>query len=175
MNELLVTGHQLKEALSLKQLELATIQTQFDESLFAFKDEKKDHPNDIVNHINKLEHEIAMLQTAQTFYNLNVKVKLGGMDREVPLTYAIKIVGGAGRIAKMWRTAAKGQQRDRWDRLQATTRRTDEVQAEPVMDKKEALDKAKEAEKFAGSVRSAIATGNTEKMHIDFLDPALLS
>jgi len=172
---MLITGHKLRETIKLKQLELSTIQTQFEDSLFAFKGEDKEHPTEVVDAIKKLEHEIALLQTAQNHYNGAIMVLLENGEAPVQLAFAIKIVGGAGRIAKMWRNAAQGKQRDRWDRMTAEVRRTDEVKAAPVMDKKEALAKAKEAEKFAGSVRTAISTGNTEEIDIDFIAPVLFS
>ena len=172
---MLVTGHQLKEIIHLKQLELLTIQTQFEDSLFKFEGEEKEHPADVVTQIQKLEHEIATLQTAQGYYNDVVTVTIEGLKDPVKLAYAIKAVGGAGRVAKMWRLAAQGKRRDRWDRMQAETRRTDEEKARPIMEWKEALKKAKEAEKFAGSMRSAIATGNTNEVSINFIDPTLFS
>ena len=170
---MIVNGYKLRETIKMKQLELSTIQTQFEDSLFKFEGEAKIHPKDVVNQIKKLEHEIALLQTAQNSYNSSVTVTLDGMNEPVRLAYAIKIVGGAGRVAKMWRSAAQGKTRDRWDRMAPEIRKSDEEKAQRVMDNKEALEEAKIGEKFASSVRSAIATGNAEDVDIAFIDESL--
>lgn len=169
-----VTGYELKEALKIKAIELQAIQSIFDESLYKFEDEKdKETPAEVVAKITTLEEEIAHLQTAQSYYNISTTVNVNGVP--ILLEKAIKLVGGAGRISKMWRTASKGKVRDRWDRSQVITRRTDEEIAMPTITKSEALEKAKTAEKFASALRSAIAIGNTTKMNIDWVDESLFS
>ena len=168
-----VTGYKLKEALKLKTIELQSVQSLFDESLYKFEDEDKLLPEEVVKRIVELENQIALLQTAQSYYNLQVKVDVLG--KEELLENVIKLVGGAGRVSKMWRTASKGRTRDRWDRSNIVTRRTDEVMAEPTVDKITALEKAKEAEKFASALRSAIAVGNTNIVDIDWIDEKLFS
>lgn len=91
------------------------------------------------------------------------------------LEEAIKRVGGAGRMSKLWRTVSKGTTRDRWTSIQAATRKEGEEKAKPTITKAGALEKAKEAEKFASALRSAIAVGNTTKVSIDWVDENLLS
>ena len=168
-----VTGYQLKEALKMTSLELSTIQSQFEETLFKFDDEDKETPEEIANKIYTLELKIAKLQTAQSFYNMAVEVDVQKI--KFLLEEAIKCVGGAGRLSKMWRTASKGKTRDRWSDLQAATRKEGEERAKPTITKMQALGKAKEAEKLASALRSAIAIGNTAKVSIDWVDEDLLS
>lgn len=168
-----VTGYELKEALKLRTIELQAVQSLFDESLYKFENEDKLTPTEVVDKIVELESQIASLQTAQSYYNLQVQVDVPG--RRELLEKVIKLVGGAGRVSKMWRTASKGRTRDRWDRSQTVTRRTDEVMAEPTVKKMDALDKAKDAEKFASALRSAIAIGNTSIVGIDWIDESLFS
>lgn len=162
-----VNGYKLREALKMKALELSTIQSQFDESLFSFEGDKKELPGDIANKIAKLEVEIAMLQAAQSEYNLQVKVEVEG--KTLPLEAAVKMVGGAGRLSKMWRTAAQGSKRDRWDRGFPTTRNKEDVVAQPTISKSEALEQAKAAEKYAAALRNAIAVGNNKEVAIDWI------
>ncbi len=170
-----VTGYQLKEALKMKNLELATIQTQFDDSLHKFEDEEDKSPGTVAEHIAMLEEHVAELQTAQSYYNLQVTVKLHKNMIEIPLEKAIKLVGGAGRLSKMWRSAAKGDKLDRWDRRIHMTRKSDEEVAKPTISKAEALERAKKAESYASQLRNAIALGNTTKVAIDWLDESLIS
>ena len=167
-----VTGYMFKEALKMHSLTLSTVQTQFDESLHIFEgDSNREHPKSIVDKIRKLEHMIATLQTGQSEYNLAVQVKVG--DKDMPLELAIKLVGGAGRISKMWRSASKGRVRDRWDSSRIVSRNKDEEIAQPTITKNDALEEAIGAEKFALRLRSAISTGNTVEAEISSLDPGL--
>lgn len=168
-----VTGYKLREVLKMKSLELATIQTLFDESLQAFEGDKKESPKEIADAISKLEKEVAILQAIQSDYNLKVAIEVEGI--KMPLEAAIKMVGGAGRLSKMWRTAAQGSKRDRWDRGSAMTRNKEDLVAQPTISKTEALLFAKKAERFAAALRNAIAVGNNTTVAIDWLDESLLN
>jgi len=167
-----VDGNQLKEALKMASLELSIVKTQFEDTLFKFDDEEKESPGDVANRIDELESRIAKLQTAQSLYNLSIEVEVLG--EVMLLEEAIKRVGGAGRLSKTWRTASAGHVRDRWSTLQASVRKDGEETAKPTITKLEALEKAKAAEKFASALRSAISTGNTVKVTIDWVDESLL-
>jgi hypothetical protein len=166
-----VNGYKIREALKMKALELTTIQSQFDESLFIFEGDQKESPIDISDKITKLEVEIAMLQAAQSEYNLKVKVEVEG--KTLPLEAAVKMVGGAGRLSKMWRTAAGGAKRERWDRGFPTTRNKEDVVAQPTISKSKALELAKAAERLAASLRNAIAVGNNTVVAIDWIGESL--
>ncbi len=168
-----ITGYQLKEALKMAALERETVLTQFDETLYAFDGEEKPSPEEISDSIACLETKIATLQTAQSQYNLHVQVSVQG--EEMTLEQAIKMVGGAGRLSKMWRSAAKGNKRDRWDRTITVTRKTDEEVALPTISKQDSMERAKEAEMFASRLRSAISVGNTNKVNIPWVGASLMS
>jgi hypothetical protein len=167
-----VDGNQLKEALKMASLELSIVKTQFEDTLFKFDDEEKESPGDVADRIDELESRIAKLQTAQSLYNLSIEVEVLG--ETMLLEEAIKRVGGAGRLSKTWRNASAGRVRDRWSTLQASVRKDGEETAKPTITKLEALGKAKAAEKFASALRSAISTGNTVKVTIDWVDESLL-
>lgn len=163
-----ITGHKLRESLKIRQLELATILTNFDDSLFTFVGEKKETPMSIMEKVMKLEGQIAELQVIQAFYNLNVKITLkkDGKEKMVPLDHAIKIIGGIGRAAKRWRDAAKGEKRDRYYH-RSLERDKDKEQAEPTISKEEALKEAIKIEKYASLVRIMIAKGNLTEIEIE--------
>lgn len=168
-----ITGYQIREALKMKTLELSTVQTQWDESLYTFEGETKETPLEIIDRIIKLEADISYLQTAQDYYNLQVIVKIA--DEKMTLSQAIKTVGGAGRVSKMWRNASKGIVRDSWDSRRTISRNKDDIIAEPTIKKIDALNEAKRAEKLASQLRTAIATGNTTVVAIDWVDEKLLN
>jgi len=160
-----VTGYKLREALKMAQLELSTIDSQFEDSLYCFEGEVKPSPKDIINNIQGLERSIARLQTAQCLYNLSIHVVVA--HEKMTLEEAIKRVGGAGRISKMWRIAAQGQKADRWERIQTMSRKTDDEFAKPTVAKNEALEYTKNAEKYASALRNAIAIANTTEVTLD--------
>lgn len=168
-----VTGHQLKEALKMASLTLSTIFSQFDETLYKFHDEEKESPSVIADKISEFENKVAKIQTAQSLYNLSVKIIVN--NKEMTLEEAIKRVGGAGRMAKMWRNASKGSKHERYYGGDHKRRSADEEIAKPTISKTDALEKAKDAEKFAAKLRTAIAIGNSTEVSIDFVDDDLLS
>ena len=175
---MLLTGYTLKEAIKMAGLELDAVRSGFDESLFVFAGDKKENPVEVAKKIEELEAKVANLQTAQAEYNLSVTVSVKGAGNEpsdMPLGAAIRLVGGMGRLAKMWRTAARGKTRDRWDRSRVETRSKDVEVAEPTITKTEALDQAKNYEKLASALRSAIAVGNTTKLDIAWVGENLLA
>ncbi len=173
-----LTGYMLKEAIKMSGLELDAIRSGFDDSLFAFAGDEKQDPVEIAKQTEKLEAQVANLQTAQAEYNLNVTVNVKGIEgtsADMSLGAAIRLVGGMGRLAKMWRTAARGKIRDRWDRQRVETRSKDMDVAQPTVSKSDALAQAKNYERFASGLRNAIAVGNTTKLDIAWIDASLFA
>lgn len=166
-----ITGNQIKQAIKMKGLELDSVSSTFDDSLFKFEDETKMSPVSIAEVIYNLESDIAKLQAAQKFYNTNTKITFE--DKTINLQEAINLVGGAGRISKLWRTAAKGEKKDRWDRGSAKTRNKTEEVAVPTITKEEALILFKAAEKRASQLRNAIAESNILEVEISFIYESL--
>jgi hypothetical protein len=173
-----VTGYTFKEAIKMAILELDTIRSTFDESLYTFEGDEKQDPVKIAKQIEVLEAQIAQLQTAQAEYNLTVTVEVKDIDgKKVPMSLmaSIKLVGGMGRLAKMWRTAASGKQVDSWNRQRVQTRAKDTEVAQPTMKKADALTLAKSYSKYAASLGGAISTGNTTKLDIAWIDESLFA
>ena len=173
-----VTGYRFKEAIKMAGLELDAVRSTFDESLFVFAGDEREDPVAIAKTIEQLESQVAMLQTAQAEYNLAVAVSVKDTDGnkiDMSLGAAIRLVGGMGRLAKMWRTAARGKIRDRWDRQRVETRSKDLDVAQPTVPKRDALNLAKQYERFASALMNAIAVGNTTKLDIAGVDASLLA
>ena len=168
-----VTGIQLREAIKRWNLRKDTASTHFNESLWRFPDDESTlpKPQELAEQFAKAEVAVANLQTAQTRYNLAVTISVSG--ETMTLCDAVKRIGGAGRLEKMWRSATKATGRDNW-RGVATTRSKDEVQARRMVSIGDALELATAAGKKAGDLRDAIAVGNTNAIEIEGLDPALL-
>ena len=169
-----VTGYILREALKRHELRREVAARTFDDSLKAFPGEVKDNPVDIVEQFLAAERATAALQTAQMRYNLAVKVNLHGHGWDhttMTLAEAIKLVGGEGRVEKMWRSAASPGKKDRYyseDEIDPS-----HIRAQPTMKPQEAVKLATEAGRRAGALRAAIATANATEVEIEDLSPAL--
>lgn len=168
-----VTGYMLREAIKQHELRRDTASRAFDGSLKKFPDEEKEPPHKIIETFTHAEHAIAALQEAQMRYNLMVEVEFDMPDRpktRMTLAKAIKLVGGAGRVEKMWRSATSPK-KDRYrddDEIDPTF-----IRAVPTITPSEAVKQATLAGKGAGALRAAIATANAVPIEIESLSPAL--
>lgn len=169
-----VTGYQLREAIKMKHSEVAILNSQYEETLYAFDGDKKKLPHELIYEISKLEAEIALLQTAQSWYNVNVKIHFNG--REMLLENAVKLVGGISRCGAMWRIAAEGTKRDRYTSYaESRVRKKDEEVAQLTVDKEFALSGVKQAAKEGSALRGLISSANNNSIEIEFIDEKLLS
>ncbi len=162
-----VTGYTLREAIKIKNIELSSLSSQFTDSLQYFENEEKPNPIDIANKIVKLESDLSLLQTFQSWYNLNVTVELEG--NIIPLETAVKLIGGLSRQASQWRSAAGRSEASmvRFSRTQ-NTRSKDDLIAKPSITKSEALSLTKEAEKRCSNLRTKIAMANSNERTLPF-------
>jgi hypothetical protein len=168
-----VTGFLLREAIRRWELRRDTAAKQFDEVLTKFPGEEKQSPSVIAEAFSKAEASIASLQAAQNRYNLFVLVDV--FETKMTLCEAVKRVGGAGRLDKMWRTAVTGK-KDPYGR-DNTTRQADTVYAVRVVSPEDAMKRADKAAALAGAFRAAIAKGNCFELDTGEIqiDPALLT
>jgi hypothetical protein len=163
-----VTGYKFQHALR----ELGHVSDiaagQFNDSLKVFPDDVKTHPTEVMARYQAAEAKIAKLQTLQAQYNLDVTVQVQGQP--MTLSEAVKLVGGAGRAEKMWRSVAAPKQ-DRYggDR---DTRDAGVVVAQKVISTEEAAGHAKAAARWASALREAIQVGNATEMEFP-VDEAL--
>lgn len=168
-----VSGYQLREAIRRWELRKDSSFERFGESLIYFPDDPKPDPVGLADSFSQAEDAIVALQVAQMRYNLLVKVSVLGV--EMPLGQAVKRIGGAGRLGKMWRDAT-GNKKDRYSTYREDTRKSDEIRANRTMPVNECMSRADKAAVFAGAMRAAIATGNSVQLPIAEigLDPKLL-
>lgn len=90
------------------------------------------------------------------------------------LAEAVKMVGGAGRAEKMWKSHAINTGRESYSRIESSRPKDSEF-AKRSVSVKECLKNANESAKFAGALRAAIAEGNSTKVDVASinLDPKL--
>ena len=170
-----VTGYMLREAIKQHELRRDTAARAFDSSLKRFPDEEKESPNEIIVAFSKAEQAVAQIQEAQMRYNLAIMVDVTGSyasnKTTMTLAKAIKLVGGAGRVEKMWRSAT-GPKKDRYYREEDEIDPS-RIRAKATVKPSEAIKEASLAGKVAGSLRAAIATANARELEIEDLSPAL--
>lgn len=156
-----VNGVQIKEAMSQWRLEKDTAAKQFNQSLFAFDGEEKVPVGELGERFHKADRNLALLEELQQLYNLNTTVRVG--SETMTLSLAVKLVGGAGRLEKMWRSAATDDGLDRYSSRQ-TSRNRDEEFATRQISVDDCWSKSRQSTKHASQLRAAISTGNVENI-----------
>ncbi len=165
-----ISGYRLREALRNKRTLRDVLATRFNDTLWQFKGSEEASPKEISERFVEADHAVASIEAAQQLYNQQVTVRIGG--EKMSLSLAIKLVGGAGRHEKMWRSAAVDKGRDRYT-MRETSRKLDEEQAVRMVSVDDSLDAAMKAAQHASELRSSIAEANSNEIEID-LSPDLL-
>jgi hypothetical protein len=159
-----ITGYQLREAIKNWELRKNTAQKQFQESMWIFEGDTKASLEELADAYLKAEQAIARLQTLQAQYNLAVAVEV--QDRAMTLCQAVKLIGGAGRLEKMWRDAATGSQQH-YGYAQMMVRQKDQEFAKRAVNATDAVVRTTSAARFASALRNAIALGNTRELELE--------
>lgn len=174
-NKITLTGVQIRERIRAEELRRDLSATEFPTSLYAFEDDDKSlSPAQHAENFLDAERKVAQLQTLQTRYNLLVQLNVLG--EKMSLAEAVKRLGGAGRLTKMWTSAAKDEGKDRYgygsDRL---TRDKSQERARRQVTKQACAEAAGKAARFAGELRAAVARGNGTPIDFDDVEPSLFS
>ncbi len=159
-----ITGFQIREAIKRHVLRRDTSDRLFKLSLFAFAGEDKKKPQAVMLEYATADNAIAALQDLQQKFNHATKVKVG--DKEMPLSMAVKLVGGAGRQEKQWRTATLTTGRGYRDDEIEITRSQSEHHATKQVTVDEAVALANTAAELAGQFRAAISEGNLQTIEV---------
>jgi hypothetical protein len=167
-----ITGYGLREAIKQQELRRDAAANAFTGCLKKFPNEKKESPNSIMESFSIAERNLATLQVAQMRYNLSVQID--GSEK-MTLAEAIKVVGGYGRIEKMWKSTI-AEKADRYAYGTPDERNIDEkiVRAERTISSQEAVKLTTTSGKRASSLRAAIAIANGKEIEIEGLDSRLL-
>lgn len=169
-----INGYKLQHA--LRELESAreVAAQQFSANILQFESQDdKQYLPDVFARFTALENKIAQVQCAQASYNLAVTVDVLG--QKMSLHKAVKLVGGAGRAEKMWRTVVKGgEQTNNRYFSQETSRTKENEYAKRSISVADALAHAKHAAKLASALRQAIQLGNAVSANLEGLDPSTL-
>lgn len=159
-----VNGFRLQQDIREAQEERNLLVGRFSPALKAFPGEDHDDPERLAAEVAIVEERIAVLQVAQTKFNLRTKVKVG--DQEMPLVAAIKRLGGVERRVNLWREASAEDATTARRRgyYAETTRDADAVVAQRTVKIDRANDLRREARKEATALRAAIQSGNSQEV-----------
>lgn len=160
--------HRLKELRDRRDIAAS----QFSNGLWQFEADKdsKMHPNEAMETFADCEFKIAQLQVLQARYNLEVEVTAG--KQTMTLHEAVKRIGGAGRMEKMWRTAAASTGTDRFGYGRDMERSKENEYAQRMISVEACMDSSRTASKFAASLREAVQFGNATSIEME-VDAAL--
>ena len=160
-----VNGYQIKEALRRAKMLRDIYSDQFPDSIWRFEGDDTEGPEEVMGKFLKADRALAELQAIQQWYNLQVEVVVSG--EPMSLALAVKLVGGAGRKEKFWKTAATAKpETDRWSSAKKLTRTADEQHAELVISHADAASLASVASTEVGALRDAISRGNTTEIDL---------
>lgn len=162
-----ITGHKIRAALRKLRLQRKTAANRFSKTLYAFEDEDKPHPDDVMRQLTEAEDRIASLQELQGRYNLAVMVAVQGT--KMSLHRAVKRIGAANRAEKQWLTAADETPKRRGYYAEAEERKrsVDDIYAKRVLTVEECTERALEASKYAAALREAIELGNATPVELE--------
>lgn len=157
-----INGYEIREMIRTQELRRDVLQREFENSLKAFPGEQKRDPRTVAQELRASEEDVAYAQTLQSKYNLTVQVDVQG--QQVPLTFVVKSIGSAGRLASLWRNVVGGKKDRYYDR--DDVRQAGETRAEATISTAQAAEMADEYAKRAGALRAALATGNATYVHV---------
>jgi len=160
-----ITGHGLQQAIREKKALLEVLDTQLSESTKAFEGEDKEDPLFLSSRVLETERSLVKLQCAQDIYNEYVVGSC--MGETVSLGFAIKHVGGIGRMEKFWRnTAAPKRERHVY---RENERSKDTEYAKSKVTSEAALLEHTRYSKIASALRAFIAKANTTEVDVTLL------
>lgn len=152
-----INGYSLQLKIKDLKNEVESYSIQFANGGTKFSDEEKLGVKEAYDAFAKAEKELARLQTAQTIYNLQVKVVV--LNERMTLCEAIKRVGGAGRAEAMWKGLV-APKKDRYMRDETAVREEGKTYAPKTYTVAEAQAQLRASATYASALRAAIQEAN---------------
>lgn len=170
-----IDGYTIQHTIREVEHEREIAASQFADALYAFRNEHKPNAGTLMDIYERCEERIARLQVVQARYNLAVSVHIPVGDKgqvvSMPLHEAVKRVGGAGRMEKMWRSASK-EPKERYGYGGDHKREAGAEFSQRTVPLDASISSAREAARYANGLRAAIQKGNATEVDMD-VDAAL--
>ena len=169
-----INGYMIREALKRCERQRKNASQMFNPSLYAFNGETKIAPVAIMEQFQVADRNYAKLQELQQRYNQNVSINVrngNGSNETITLSLAVKLVGGAGRIEKMWSDSIvpKSDRYSRYDDAQPSRSKDTEYSIRQISES-DCLNYANQAGQYRSNLVSAIATANTTTFNVEMSD-----
>lgn len=170
-----LNGYKIREQLRRFRRRKQVADSQFPESLWCFAEETKATPAELAAAFAEADRAVAELETLQQRYNSANMVELNG--ETITLALAVKMVGGAGRLEKLWRDVSTDRKRRRYgyDEPMSRTREADAVVAQRMVSYEQAARHAEEAAEAAAKLREVIAEANAKEIDVGEIKEHLLA
>lgn len=161
-----VCGYDFRNALTRLNNRRSLLQSQWNDSLYAFEDEDHD-PVALAEKLLELENRIVRVQLAQDEYNAKVVafIESASGSEEMPLAVAIKRVGPIRRVSALWRKyAAESGSNDypygRLGRTRARVRTAETEEARRVVSAEDCMKRHEQYQDLELALGNAIAKAN---------------
>jgi len=167
-------GYKLRSSIKQWETRKATAARLLEDRKYYFPSDERPDLVGMMADLVQAERNVCRLQEAQARYNLLVEVDVQG--ERMTLAQAVKRLGGAGRVEKIWRDLlGGGKGRRSWLDVDSPprVRKGDEERAVRTLSDAEVLVHAERAAKAAAALREAIAVANSLDQDVE-LDEALL-
>jgi len=164
-----IDGYKIQHTIRELEHQREIAASQFADSLYAFPGETKPETGKLAAIHQHCEESIARLQVVQARYNLQVQVDILRADGAVllmSLHEAVKRVGGAGRMEKMWRSASK-EPKERFGYGGEHKREAGAEFSRRTVRLDIAIEHARFAARFANALRAAIQKANATEVDMD--------
>jgi hypothetical protein len=164
-----INGYRIREAMKQWHNRRQIASTQYNNSLYYFEGEDNLPLDQVVKNFQQADENYAKLQELQQWYNARVIVDTKNADGKpvmMSLSYAVKVLGGAGRVEKMWRDACSEKQ-DRYGNYGRDRERDkDKEYAKRSVSIPEATKRVEAASRYSMFLRSEIAKANNTSVNI---------
>lgn len=189
-----VTGYGLKEIIKKLERRRDTAKSQFEEALYYFEGDvpgaeedptapvRRSAPDgkwaeknarELASKYDDLERMIAQIQTVQAEYNAGITITVQG--QKITLNHAIKLLGGAERIEKLWQKAAEIENSGSRYYSPDRVRVAGQEHAKRAISSNDAITESEKASTFVGALRAAVAVANSTEKEMMVPEGALLS
>lgn len=179
-----VTGYGLKEIIKKLERRRDTAKSQFEEALYFFEgdtpglrqaaaEEAQKNARDLAAKYEDLERMIAQVQTVQAEYNAGITITVQG--QRFTLNHAIKLLGAAERIEKLWQKAAEIENAGSRYYSPDRVRVAGQEHAKRSISTNDAITESEKASTFVGALRAGVAVANSTEKEIALPETAMLS
>lgn len=164
-----VNGYQIREALKRWNNARNLANQQFSSSVYVFANDEKLSLTEVARQYQEADENYARLQELQQWYNSRVTCEyrdMNGQRRNSTLALAVKLVGGAGRLEKIWRESCT-EKTDRYSYRGDLQRDKNTEYAQRSISVRDAMAQSEIASRYAMTLRQAIARANTTNVGLD--------